>query len=358
MCMPNHRSAAFGFALMLATAVAMSLIALPGCGKEETEKKQDVKQPTAPAGPALPSPTEPAPLAEADDADDPAFKRLFPASDKQTGWIKTEPVKGTKGSELRLYLPALASVLEPYQPVRVASATYQRPSDGQLQTMRAYLVEAPSTDDAYGMLTASAAGPDDDEIVDVSRIGDNGRLYAVRGRYFAVFAGEKVGTKDLQAFAAKTTFGLPGRGGPAELVKTFQGDKIPSGEVFFLRDLSSLSGPAGGKLLTDIGLRNPEIMSQLLGMGANVDFVLAAYKVKNWPSPNVIWVARYPSSEQARGVYKKYQELLRSASTESKLHNNTVLQEPKGRHLLGCWTAEADSLAGFLSSDIYERIRR
>ena len=333
--------------------VALGAVVLAGCGKEE-KKATDEKKPVQVERETFGKPVPP-PLQSADEQDNPEYKRLFPASEKASGWTKTEPVRGGPAGQLNEYLPKLVAALSPYKPKTVATATYKRFYDERLATAHAYLVQASNTDDAYGMLSVICPGQDDSKIGDVYRqAGD--QICVARGDYLGLFEGDSTDPDDLISLAAKTMFALPGRGGAPDVVKLLQGDPLPAGRVFFLRDLSSMAGPAGKGLLGDVGLRSAEGMTQLLELGPSVAFALAAFPVKNWSGSDMVWIAKYPSAEHAHTVYLKYKSVLSEASPESKLHESTVLQQPKGPYLVGCWTAEADSLAGFLTSAVYQRL--
>jgi len=117
---------------------------------------------------------------------------------------------------------------------------------------------------------------------------------------------------------------------------------MPPAETYFLRDLTSLDHRQ--ELLAYLDLRDTRKMNHLLQLGPNVKFALAAFTIENWTGPDVIWIAQYPSREQALAVYNAYRQVLREAPPERKLPGNTMLMAPQGSYLLGCWTLEAESL--------------
>jgi len=364
--------------------IVVGMVLFSGCGREEEPKKK------APTGvgpePQAPSkvvtgelPTKTPKLTSADDRDDPQYSLMFPASEKVEDWIKTEPVQGADGKDIGKFLPELASVLKPFRPELVAATTYQRFHDNLLETIRACLVRAPSTEDAYGMLTVSCPGKDLSKIGDLWRRARPDEAYVIRGSYFGIFTCEfsKAATrkptaadrqhliKGLERLAGKTMFDLPGRGGQPTLVKMFQTEKMPAAQTFFLRDLASLDGPAGSELVDQIGLNEPARMNSLLKLGPEVQFALAAFEVKDWPGHDVVWLAKYPSPEQALKVYQDYREVLRKAApdpdgirTSMTLAENTMLKPPRGKFLLGCWTVEAEPLTSppFLMLRIHQAL--
>lgn len=333
-------------ALRYVVMVLAGLAVYSGCGRED----KPAKKPAPPARPARVERTTPLPeLKPADDRDAADYAGLLLASDRTAGWTKTEPVRGAAGTGP--FVGELAAVLAPYRPVRTARATYQAYHDRAVERVEATIIEAPSTADAYGMLSVACPGEDMIKLANVYRQMGPEAICILRGKYLGLFKARTTGqdkdhlVKGLELLAGKIMFELPGRGGPPMLVSIFQSEQLPAARTFFLRDLASLRGPGGEGLVDEIGLADPKRMTKLLELGEDVEFALAAFEVKDWPGRDVVWLARYPTAQQARRVYAAYRKVLDGRSSTDALGNNTIIKPARRRFLLGCWTKEAESLA-------------
>jgi hypothetical protein len=74
--------------------------------------------------------------------------------------------------------------------------------------------------------------------------------------------------------------------------------------------------------------------------------VIAAYRVRGAARPNLVWVVRYDSPDEARKAYDRYQGFLEKATDRQSA--STMVLKPSGRYLLGTWTAEEESLGPVL----------
>ncbi len=342
-------------------AAIISGLLISGCGKEEKNKGSTAtgkvtRKPVSSADKQLQVLPK---LVAADDKDDLRFALLFPESNKIAGWIKTVPVSGGGAEKLDALLPQLAEILKPYTIENISTTQYERIYKGGIEKVRCWLIRAGSSDDAYGMFSVSCKGPDSSQIGDAMRSSDETAIFSVKGVYFGIFKAEGKEKEHLASgfkrLAAKVMFEIAGQGSLPMTVQLLTTEDMPEATALFMRNLISMNGPAGKDIANAIGLHNLEAMNRLLELGKGVDFALASYKNENWPSQDVLWIAKYPTAKQAMKVYSRYRKILRNASPESKLHENTLLKAPRGRFLLGCWTMEIESLA-HLMGKVYEHL--
>jgi len=349
---------------IVAVAAAMMSVGLAGCGKDDGKDAstqvvsvkplpvpthQDKSESDRPREPEVST----AKLQPADAKDDAAYKSLFLDSSRLSGWVKTQAVTGGTAAAINDYLPELAEVLKPYQPVRVARAAYQRYNRQTLEPVTAILVEAPSHADAYGMLSVASPSVDTIKVGVVCRIDpDDKDMYILRGKYLGVFRGSSRSVesgKAMELLAGKIMFELPGRGGAPNLVSMFMSEGLPMARTFYIRDLVAMRGPGGRDILDAIGMTQTDKFSTALQLGPKAEFAIAAFTVENWETPDVLWVAKYPSHEQAMKAYSAYRLLMRKSSKD-RLTQNTLIKEPRGAYLFGCWTMDAESLVHLMKA--------
>jgi len=330
---------------------AASAVLCGGC-KEDQASEETISPKSHEAKPAE-TVSQPK-LVPADDKDQPRFALLFPTSGKAGDWIKIEPVVGGTAELLEDLIGHNAQWLTGFHIESCAGATYRRIVDGELQTVKVVLITAATNDDAYGILTVSSPGVDKVRFGDVlCRSNSPNVLHAVKGNYYVRFQGSGKDiarlTKGMDLLAGKMTFDLVGRSTPPTAVQVLLSDVKQPQWVFFVRDLRSLSSPAARKLLTDVPIKDPASLNKLLKMpSTQTGMAIVSYKVPEWPSENVVWVAVYPSAEIARQAYVQYAKVIESATQADPLHRNTMLKPTRSNFLLGCWTAEAESLAHLL----------
>ncbi len=337
-----------------------SVLLLGSCQRESPKTPQPADQQPARAE-----------LKPTDDQDQTQFALLFLQSDKIGGWIKTSPVTGGPADKLKNCPGIPADLLSSFGIEFCATAVYERFGDGHKQRLDVTLIRAQTTDDAYGILTVLCPGEDTGRLGDVCRSTEPTQLHVVKGNFYVQFRGSIVDRpdtkavadlpsmdKDIELFAGKMIFKLLGRGGPPLTVQVLMAQPQIPVQVFFVRSLSAMGGPAGEKLLDSIGLHNPAAMDRLLGLShGQASLAIAAYKLPNWPEKNVVWLATYSNAKQAQDVYLKYAKVIGQRSEQSKLHMNTLLKPTDGKYLLGCWTAEPESLdQGRMLQKIYPRL--
>ncbi|NLE30546.1 MAG: hypothetical protein GX629_12850 [Phycisphaerae bacterium] len=341
--------------------IVMFAVIIVGCKKEE-------EAPPAPLAPVEQTPPgvseqqpskpqmrvirEPLPqLVRADSQDDPRYSSLFPASDKVDGWIKTYAVRGGDRSLIGDYLPKLEPIFSPYSVDSIATVQYQRIFDGAVETVKIVLIRADSREDAYGMMSVSCPGVDILLTGEVRRQVQPNQICAVKGNYFGIFAGSTDGgdsshmIEGLNRLVGKVMFEIPERANIPMVVQVFQAEQLPPATTFFLRDISSLEGPAGRNVIDLIEMTDVERVNSLLQLGQRVDFGVAVYENDQWLGPNVVWLAKYPTHEKAMEVYNQYREAVRKAPKEDRFFRNTFFKSPRGRYFLGVWTMETESMA-------------
>jgi len=331
--------------------VLLITVLIAGCGRDEEEP---AGKPNGPAGRTQVSPTgapaAPTPALEPADARDQApYAQWFPTSEKLKEWTKTQAVRGNQGENVAQLLPEAAGLVRPYRINAAAAATYQRYARGDLQAVEVTIIEAANGQDAYGIMTVLCPGQDQIKIADVYRLAGPGQICALRGNYLGIFADRttsqtRLTDEALEEFAGKVMFNLPGRGGAPVLVQIFQAEGLPPADTYYVYGLTSLPQD----LRTQIGMDNPEALTELLKLNPQTPLAVGAFQVEDWPSRNVAWIVSYASHEQAQEVYRNYQDMLKLPTT-SPLHRNTIVLAPRGRYLLGSWTADAESLVHILS---------
>jgi hypothetical protein len=341
--------------------IVVGWLVIGGC-----EKKEEAKVPTT--GPVSPAAAVEEPrvtstpeiketrglpesaLRAVDDKDDPKYALLFPGSEKIGGWIKTVPVTGGAfQKKLSDFLPQLDTVLAPFAGESISTVTYERMVAGKVETVKVYLIRAATGDDAYGMMSVSCPGADVLGRGEVRRSEKPEEIFVAKGPYFGIFSGKTAGedmkslAEGVELLAGKVLFELPDHAEPPMIVQVFQTERLPSGTVLFLRNLQGLKGPAGKSILEAIGATDVERLNKLLKLGPKVEFAVAAFTNKDWPGPDVIWIAKYPTREQAIEVGRQYHKALNRVKSADKLDSNTLLKGPSGRFLLGTWTMETES---------------
>ncbi|MFA5863827.1 MAG: hypothetical protein WC975_03980 [Phycisphaerae bacterium] len=334
-------------------AVAVCALIVSGCGKSDEQKKTPVVPSAAAPVTAEPENTTSesvSPLKPMDEKDDPRFALLFPDSDKVGGWIKTSAVAGGDiQKNLSEYLPRLAGVLSPFPAETIATVKYERIYQDKIESVTIYLIHAATGDDAYGMMSVCVPGADKHKPGEVRRQEKPDEIYAVKGPYFGIFTGQTRGEDrqhmidGLELLTGKVLFELSDRAEPPRVVQSLQTEQLPAGTTLFMRSLESIKGPAGKEVIDSISLNNVEKLNKLLRLGPKVDFAVTVYTNKDWIGPDVIWLAEYPTREQALEVAKQYRKVLKKAKSSDKLDSNTLLKGPRGRFLLGTWTMDVES---------------
>lgn len=343
-------------------AVVIGVWIVGGCERKEENRSVPSAVPTAASTPAAvegpadavseaaPTPAEESPFQPADAKDDPAFSSLFPGSDRIGGWIKTAPVIGGDARRLPAMLPNYAQVLMPFPVQSVAMAKYERMHGGKAQSVTVYLVRAATADDAYGMLSVSCPGLDQIRAGEIRRQERPEKVFAAKGPYFGIFSGQTAGedkqglVEGLELLAGKVLFEFSERSEPPKIVQYLQNEQLPAASVLFIRSLESLRGPAGREMMAAIGMTNTKGLNKILRLGPTVDFAVAVFTNKDWPGPDVIWLAKYPSRESATAAARDYRGFLNRSKWTDMLVSNTLIKGPRGRFLLGTWTMETESL--------------
>jgi hypothetical protein len=333
----------------------MVAVMVAGCKKEEE------KAPPSPVTPApmvkkdVPKPVEPvrAPavkLTPTDEQDDARFGALFPASEKVEGWIKTAPVRGGDGAKIAEFLPQLGDVLASFSADSVAAAQYQRLYNNETETIKVILIKAASKKDAYGMMSVSCPGADILKPGEVWRMLGVNQVCVVKGDYFLIFSAGTTGDAEhlqagLEMLIAKMNFEIPERAEIPMIIQVFQTEKMPAAATLFMHDLNGLNGPAGREIVQALDPQDLKRLNKLFALSPEVEFGVALYKSEDWLGPNIVWLVKYPTQEEAQAAYYRYRKETQAAAEGDTLMYNSFLKAPRGRFFLGTWTVETESLA-------------
>jgi hypothetical protein len=339
---------------------------ISGCKKQE-EKKEPAPITPAPAvrqelpGPAVtPSKVETAApavvLSPADARDDASYVGFFPPSNKIEGWVKTSPVRGGDASRIGDFLPDLARVLSSFSAKSIAAAQYERVFNTDVETVKVIMIQAGSKKDAYGMMSVACPGNDILKPGEVRREVSGTQVCLVKGDYFMIFSGSTEADEThlqegMENLMAKIAFEIPERAEIPMVVQVFQTEKMPAATTLYMHDFTGIEGPAGERILSIVGAENVDRLNQLLALNPEVEVGVAVYTKNKWIGPDVIWLIKYPDRDKAIEVHNRYRDVVRKSAAADKLMSNTFFKAPRGRFLLGTWTAECESLA-HLTNDI------
>ncbi len=343
------------FIQKLVVVLFLIVVVIPGCGKEEEKKKSKQGKIVSQAGKI--EEKQKIKLIPMDDKDDVRFALFFPESNKVANWVKTIPVVGGEGKDAKKFIPTLVDILNPFGIESIATCQYKRIYNGKTEEANVCLIRARSSQDAYGMMSVCCPGSDRVEIGDGNRILGFNQLFVIKGPYLIILKGATTSTNiehltdGMRLLAGKITFELSGPGGIPTLAQLLQVESLPEGNIIFLRDLISLKGPAGKGVIDELKLTDEYMkkLDELLELGSDVEFVIGSFESENWVGKDIIWLAKYPTKEQALKVYTKYRKVLRESEGKDEFMDNTLLKAPRGRILLGCWNMEAESLAHLIN---------
>lgn len=340
--------------------VVVVAIAISGCKKQEEKKEPAPITPAPAVRQGLPAPaaehsneTAPLPsvvLTPADARDDAQYVGFFPPSNKIEGWVKTSPVRGGDSSRIGDFLPDLYQAFSSFSTQSIAVAQYQRIFNNNVETVKVIMIQASSKKDAYGLLSVACPGSDILKPGEVRREISGSQIGLVKGSYFMIFSGSSDGDSThlhdgIQTLIAKIVFEIPERAEIPMVVQVFQTEKMPASTTLFMHDFTGIEGPAGKQILSLVGVENVDRLNQLLALNNDVEIGIAVYTKKSWIGPDVIWLIKYPDRDKAMEVHNRYRDVIRKASASDSLMSNTFFKAPRGRFLLGTWTAETESLA-------------
>ncbi len=279
-----------------------------------------------------------------DAADDPRAPACLPKSGAVGQWVKVEPVRFVEAAALGKVVTAEeARRLRHFDIKSAARCTYALGGSAKATRAEVLLVEAASTDDAYGVMSCQCGAQATQPIGGETRVDDRVgyHLHCWQARcYVHIWSDESTaeaanGVKGLLRYIAGN---LPRADGP-ELLEAMPGGEHDPGVRWLLRDLASLSVDA-------LGLASsPDLVAvnRLLGLGEEGTLMcISAYEVPQGRQPNVVWLVRYPTAKAAASAHERYSAHLTRA--DGPMWASTNLLRPHGRFLIGTWTIEEESL--------------
>lgn len=281
--------------------------------------------------------------------DDPAVPVAFPG--EVAGWVKAEPARAVLGRELDEVLtdPDRLARWQPFNLAMVATSRYQRDAASGVQTARVYLVQAHDAEDAYGLFSVESVAASSVAANAVIRVDtrEGSDLSAWKGRFFlrvsATFTGSgpqrDEAVKACRDLVERIRFALPDADPPAILdVMPPIGTSGP--DRWLVRSTRSLIGTAGAVTSTS------DSIDELLGLNRDTLMAVARYPGQAGGGPNRPWLVRYDGAEEARAAHRRYRAYLDRSTDPAAA--DTMLATPKGRYLIGTWSAEEESISRLL----------
>jgi hypothetical protein len=245
--------------------------------------------------------------------------------------------------ELSKLLPASQALwLDHFHVRSAASSAYMWEGGGRNVIARAVVLEAESPEDAYGLTTCQSSSP---EIIDMggeTRV-DSGielRFHCWQGSaYVQVWTDQTDEKAALQT--RRLLMHIVGRIPRADLpglVEAMPRESARPGQRWLVRHVAGLSAATFG-LQAGFDL---EEVGKLLGLSGETLMCVGSYDVPQAHQPNVVWVVRYPSEKAAGEAFERY--MRRLEGTSEPVWRSTSLLPPRGRFLVGTWTAEEESM--------------
>ena len=349
----SRRLAAFGVGIVWASSVLLC-----GCDRNPDQARPETGATGATsaatqsaADPALPAETSRRPTG-VDRQDDPAAPRALPKTHELHGWIKTEPVQVFPPDRLAeaLFATDLADAFGTFRIRKAARCAYRHDST----VAQVLLIEAESANDAFGVFSimtprSGVFHPADGTIRVVTR--ESGAVVATgwQGDIVAQIRCVVQSAAGEPALSAEQCEGLLVRilvNGPSAeppwLLRAILSEKGEMTKVWLVRRTAALTA-VGHPVLRQI---DPGVMDARLGLNGEVFLAVASVPVAKGERPNIIWLVRYETPADAQAAGQRYQQALQSA--RGALDANTITDEPKGRFLVGSWTADQESLQNLL----------
>ncbi|MBN1347288.1 MAG: hypothetical protein JXQ73_31650 [Phycisphaerae bacterium] len=285
-------------------------------------------------------------VVEQDAPDAPPFLRR---AELASNWVKHKAVEtGVPGKWDGIIPAKIAPLIAPYQIKQVATCEYARSKAPEL-VAELLSIEAHRCEDACGIFSVLATGELSKEQGQLARTDKRGKSWVRhiwRGRHYLRVTvpngGGGVGAGEAcEPLIQQVTLLIPDSA-PPELTEALPRPGLDSEGVWLIRDWISLTGP-GASELKPLPSRQT---SALLGLDKDSLMAIATYRVKGATRPNRVWVVQYDSPDQAKEAYKRYSTFLRGPAGPEA--DSTMLLAPRGKYLVGTWTAEEESLAPVL----------
>jgi hypothetical protein len=342
--------------LVRAAALVSSLVMagglIWGCENKESQSAPlpaDHSQ-AAPATTTGPAATEPGEAVQTtrhrrpvDREDAPDAPRALPKTYELRGWAKSEPVRVFPADGLQAVVtdPPTRNALGTFHLHRAARCAYEQEGT----TAAVVFIEAATPEDAFGVFSIMTTRPGtlrpDGTIRVVEKAGDAIVVSGWQGSVFSQLRctaaeGKLLPAEECDELLAKILFNVASAD-PPWLMRAVRGEKIELIKLWMVRSTAALAvaqNPVLNKL-------DPAVMDKRLGLKGGELLAVALVQVSADEPPNMIWLAHYERTADARAAADRYQQARKSVV--SQLDENTILDDPKGPFLAGSWTADAES---------------
>ena len=343
-------------AVILSAAIAITVCT--GCRKNSQDEQPEQPAATAPAHPEAespaaaqrPAPSAPAPgqsvpeAAGVDHQDSPGAPACLPASGDVSDWIKHRPIRVVAAvAELAEIMPEKdARRFAMFRVKTVASCAYAKTGAAGPMIANVLVAEAETPEEAYGLMSTASDSSDLSDIGGETRVEDSSglHLHCWQGRAYVHIWTQQAREQaeaDLRRLLLHIT-GHVARTDRPEILEAMPRESARPGKMWLVRRLSVLSPE---QLDLNHALDFGEITG-LLGLNSDTLMCIAAYDVPQAKQPNTVWLVRYPNDDAASKAYMRYSAKIDGAAEQPWLSMN--LLKPKGRFLIGTWTAEEESL--------------
>jgi hypothetical protein len=280
---------------------------------------------------------------EGKDAEDhPDAPRALPRSSEVQGWIKMQAVEVAGGEEMTQFVedPAVRRVLAPFKFARLARATYRCPN----AAAEVLLAEGVAPEDALGAFSLANGGAPCATRVDgslqASLPGDGKAvLIAWQGNAFLRLEytlEQEAGLRDCERLASRTVFGLP-MTEPPLLMRAVKEVPQEHCQCWFVRSAAVLRQQDNPRLRQI----DPAALDSRLGLGGDAVLSVVAVEPTRGAAPIIIWLAEYATADEAKGAADRYTRAISSAP--QGLDAVTHVGEPRGRFVIGTWTADQEA---------------
>lgn len=338
--MKHDISVRFTLAVVLSWGLASSFTGLlAGCERRAATIDGGAEENTPVADDAVERLAAPRPR---DVEDDPDAPRALPRTGDVQGWIKVRPVEVLPADRLTGLVnrsPADAA-LGGFRFERLARAGYESPH----ATADVLLAEAARPEDALGAYSIINAGADcaprEDGSLRAStpagRDTDTLTLTAWQGTGFVhvtCVVEEPPGEQDCQALLSRTVFGLPLTEQPL-LMHAVREIQHEACTLWIVRSAAPLQRQENPRLRQI----EPSALDSRLGLHGDVLLSVVAVEQTEGAAPIIIWLAEYAADENAQAAADRYASALQPDS--HPLDAVTYLGSPRGRYLIGTWTAD------------------
>lgn len=211
--------------------------------------------------------------------------------------------------------------------------------------------EAETSDDAFGVFSALAPPPRTN-VADGSRVAEHTQRNGWRALFgwngtvcVSVTLLAPDASDEIQAAArdlrAALLLDVP-RADPPELLRAMPVDGRRPGCEWWMRSAEVLALPGAAGLKTPA----PDVLGRLLGLDGRAALAITAYDAAPGEPPAILWAVRYADAEAAGAAEARYEAHL--ATSTASADRNTRLGGVFGRHLVGTWTADQESIANRL----------